>query len=272
LIEKPGCHSQLAGMMSKQEKIPHSVSFVVPALNEETVIEKVVRQIHATVDQLIKAYEVILIDDGSTDRTGQIMESLARELPNVRVLHNKPNIGLGASYQHGVGEAKYDYVMMLCGDGGLPASSLPAIIEKIGTADIVVPHMTNLRSIKTPMRYFISRSYTRLLNVLSGYKLNYYNGLPVHRRTLLTQTIMTSSGFGFQGEILVKLLKSGHSFVQVGVLGSETTNKTSVFRLKNLASVTKTVLKLIKLVLVLSLYKSSNKKSAARSLGNQKTD
>ena len=182
------------------------------------------------------------------------MDSLSRELPNVRTLHNKPNIGLGASYQRGVGEAKYDYVMMLCGDGGLPASSLPPIIEKIGTADIVVPYMTNLKTIKTPMRYFISRSYTRLLNFLSGHRLNYYNGLPVHKRNLLNRTVMTSSGFGFQGEILVKLIKSGHTYVQVGVLGSETTNKSSVFRLRNLASVTKTLLKLVKLVTVLSLH------------------
>jgi dolichol-phosphate mannosyltransferase len=57
---------------------------------------------------------------------------------------------------------------------------------------------------------------------------------------------MTSSGFGFQGEILVKLLKSGCSFVEVGVLGAEATNKTSVFRFKNLGSVTKTLLKLLR--------------------------
>ena len=237
--------------MPEQNKIPYSVSFVVPALNEEKVVDHVVREIHSNVNQFVQTNEIILIDDGSTDRTGEIMEALAHELPNMRVLHNRPNIGLGASYQRGVAEARHDYVMMLCGDGGLPASSLPPIIEKIGTADIVVPYMTNLKTIKTPMRYFISRSYTHLLNFLSGHKLNYYNGLPVHKRSLLNRTVMTSSGFGFQGEILVKLIKSGHTYVQVGVLGGETTHKTSVFRLKNLASVTKSVLKLIKLVLVL---------------------
>jgi hypothetical protein len=165
------------------------------------------------------------------------MDMLARELPKVRVLHNERNIGLGASYQKGVGECRLDYVMMLCGDGGVPASSLPPIIAKIGTADIVVPYMTNLKQIKTPTRYLLSRSYTRLLNLLSRHSLNYYNGLPVHRRALLSNIEIASSGFGFQGEILVKLLKAGHSYVQVGVLGAETTNKTSVFRLKNLGSV-----------------------------------
>ncbi|HEY1980246.1 MAG TPA: glycosyltransferase family 2 protein [Xanthobacteraceae bacterium] len=244
-------------MAEPAAKILHRISFVVPALNEETVVGIVARDIHNHVDRAVATYELILIDDGSSDRTGEIMEALARDLPNVRVLHNKPNIGLGASYQRGVAESRYDYVMMLCGDGGLPASSLPPIIEKIGAADIVIPYITNLRSIKTPLRYMISRSYTRVLNLLSGQNLHYYNGLPVHRRQLLTASIMTSSGFGFQGEILVKLLKLGHSYVEVGVLGSETTNKTSVFRVKNLASVTRTVFKLIKLVVRLSLYKTT---------------
>jgi glycosyltransferase involved in cell wall biosynthesis len=198
---------------------------------------------------MIETYEIILIDDGSADRTGEIMDALARELPNVRVLHNNPNIGLGASYQRGVREAVYDYVMLLCGDGGLPATSLPPIIENIGRADIVIPYMTNLKEIKTPLRYFVSRTYTHVMNLLSGQKLHYYNGLPVHRRALLANACIRSSGFGFQGEILVQLLRAGHSFVQVGVLGSETTNKTSVFRLRNIASVTRTVLRLTKLVL-----------------------
>jgi dolichol-phosphate mannosyltransferase len=235
-------------------KIVHAASFIVPALNEESVVDGVVRDIWATVERLMGTYEIILIDDGSTDRTGEIMDRLAFELPNVRVIHNETNLGLGASYQRGVAEARLDYVMMLCGDGGLPAASLPPIIEKIGTADIVVPYMTNLKQIKTPMRYLISRSYTNLLNLLSGQRLNYYNGLPVHRRALLKQITMTSSGFGFQGEILVKLLKSGCTFVLVGVLGAEATNKSSVFRIRNVASVATTLLTLIRLVIELSCF------------------
>lgn len=222
------------------------VSFIVPALNEERIVEKTVRDIWATVDAMIETYEIILIDDGSTDRTGQIMDGLAQELAHVSVLHNVPNVGLGASYQRGLAQAKCDYVMMLCGDGGLPASSLPPIIAKIGTADIVVPYMRNLRQLKTPLRYAVSQSYTGLLNFLFGYRLRYYNGLPVHRRALLNAITITSSGFGFQAEILIKLLKSGCSFVQVGVMGAEATNKSSIFRLRNIVSVAFTLLKLLK--------------------------
>ncbi len=231
-------------------KIPHSVSFIVPALNEEVVVEGVIRDIWATVDARIATYEIILIDDGSSDRTGEIMQRLADELPHVRLIRNGRNIGLGGSYQKGVKEARLEYVMMMCGDGGVPASSLPPIIEKIGSADIVAPYMVNLKTIKTPMRYAISRCYTGLLNLISGQRLHYYNGLPVHRRALLRQIDITSSGFGFQGEILVKLIKSGCSVAEVGVRGAEATNKSSVFRFKNLASVTKTLLKLLRELVV----------------------
>src|SRR5262245_41475130 len=135
--------------MSESQKIAHSVSFVVLALNEQRVVEQVVREIHTTVDGLIDTYEIILINDGSKDRTGEIMEMLSRELTNTRVLHNNPNRGLGGSYKRGVEESRHDYVMMLCRDGGLPASSLPAILGKLGTADSRIPYLTNLRPLET---------------------------------------------------------------------------------------------------------------------------
>ena len=121
-------------------------------------------------------YEIILVDDGSLDATGEIMDRLASLYDKIRVLHNPTNCGLGASYKRAIGEVRFEYVMMLCGDGGLPAESLPPIFDAIGAADIVVPYMTNLRTIKTPLRYALSRSYTNLLNFLFQQKLQYYNG------------------------------------------------------------------------------------------------
>ena len=93
--------------MSEYQKITQSVSFVVLALNEQKVVEQVVREIHSTVDALINTYEIILINDGSTDRTGEIMEMLSRELTNTRVRHNNPNRGLGGSYKRGVEESRH---------------------------------------------------------------------------------------------------------------------------------------------------------------------
>lgn len=224
---------------------PWSISLIVPALNEERVLHTVLAQIIREVKGRVRDYELILIDDGSTDATRSIMDSIASAEPNVRVVHNPQNLGLGACYHNAVREAKHEYVMLLCGDGGFPASSLPPVFDAIATADIVVPYIVNLRQIKSPLRYLLSRSYTGLLNLLFGLELNYYNGLPVHRADLLRKIEITSAGFGFQGEILVKLLKSGCSFVQVGVRGAEETKRSFALRPWNVLSVARTLLHLL---------------------------
>jgi len=225
---------------------PYTVSFVVPALNEEGVVGAVIERVMGKIVEVNFAdYEVLLINDGSTDRTGDIMEQAAARYRNVRVLHNGKNLRFGNSYKRGVREARFDYVVLLCGDGGLPAASLPAIFDCIGKADIVVPWMTNLREIKSPIRYFLSRSYTILLNLLFGYRLHYYNGLPVHRRDLLERIDITSGGFGFQAEILIKLLKSGCSYVEVGVEGAEEKKTSVAMRPRNWISVGRTIFHLL---------------------------
>ncbi len=221
-----------------------SVSVIVPALNEQVLIREVAREIIEQIEDRFSDYEIILVDDGSTDNTGRIMDAIAAANPRVRVIHNRPNLGFGRSFREGCKVATKEYIMLLCGDGGLPASNLPAIIDKIGTADIIIPYMTNLREIKTPFRYFLSRLYTFILNRLAGLELNYFNGLPVNRRVLLEGIELTSSGFGFQAEMLVKLIKAGHTYVEVGVLGAEKTNRSVALRLTNWLSVIRTVLHL----------------------------
>lgn len=224
---------------------PWSITIVLPALNEERVVGSVLEKIFAELDGKVRDFELLLIDDGSADSTATIMEAFAGTRRRVRVLRNEKNIGLGASYVRGVREARCEYVMLLCGDGGFPASSLAPVFERIGQADIVIPCMANLREIKTPLRYLLSRLYTGLLNLLFSQRLQYYNGLPVHRLELLRSVEITSSGFGFQGEILVKLLKSGCTYVEVAVLGAEQTKRSSALRVRNLVSVAGTLAHLL---------------------------
>lgn len=222
-----------------------TISFIVPALNEETIIEKTVTEIMGEVNGRFSNFEMILVDDGSADDTGEIMERIAAAHGAVSVIHNPTNLGLGKSYQRGVERAKFEYVMMLCGDGGLPASSLPTIFDAIGKADIVIPYMANLRAIKTPLRYFLSRTYTRILNGLFRQRLHYYNGLSVHRLDLLRKIRIKSEGFGFQAEILTKFLKSGCSYVEVEVFGSEMTFKSRAVNPKSFLSVGKMLFNLV---------------------------
>ena len=223
-----------------------SISLIVPALNEENVVGKVLESIYQATQEKFKEFEFILIDDGSIDQTGEIMELFAKKNPNVWVLHNPKNLGLGGSFKRGFSVAKHKYVMLLCGDGGLPAKSLPLIYDSIGEADLVIPYMTNLKQIKSPRRYLLSRTYTNLLNLIFGQNLHYYNGLPVYPRELLNAIEIKSNGFGFQAEILIKLLKSNCTYKQVGVWGAEETGRSFALKPRNIASVSRTFIRLIK--------------------------
>ncbi|MFI4987729.1 MAG: glycosyltransferase family 2 protein [Alphaproteobacteria bacterium] len=221
------------------------MSIALPALNEEDVIAEVVGEITAVVEGRLADWELILIDDGSSDRTGAIMDELAAAHPKLRAVHNASNLGLGNSFKVGLREARFPYYMMLCGDGGFPAASLQPILARMGSVDVVVPAIDNLKEIKTPLRYAMSRCYTLLMNALFRQRLAYYNGLPLYRTALLRALTITSSGFAFQGEVLTKLLKAGCSYVEVPVPGEERTRRSSALRLGNLASIARTLLLLV---------------------------
>lgn len=222
-----------------------TISIIVPALNEKTVIYKVLNEIYTIVESSFDAFEIIAIDDGSTDDTGEIMDRFCSERTFATVIHNSTNIGLGNCFKLGLAQARFRYVMLLCGDGGLPAASLPKIFKEVGNYDLIIPYMKNLKKIKTFPRFIISKTYVLLMNLLFGYKLIYYNGLPVYRTVLAKSINITSSGFGFQAEIIVKMLKSGCNYIQVEVYGAEETGRSHAFKLKNVFSVANTFLQLI---------------------------
>lgn len=230
--------------MSKNYNI--SISLIVPALNEEKVIQKVLEDIYSIAKDSFNTFEIIAINDGSADATLEMMNTFAEKHKNINIINNKVNIGLGASFQAGLGLVKNEYVMLLCGDGGLPATSLPKIFEQVGNADLIIPYMSNLKTIKRPSRYVLSKAYVYLLNTVFGLNLNYYNGLPVYRKELLDKINITSSGFGFQAEIIIKLLKSGCTFHQVEVKGAEETGRSHALKFTNILSVANTFLHLIK--------------------------
>lgn len=227
-----------------------SISFIVPALNEEAVIAQAVHDLLRQAAPLCREFEVILIDDGSTDRTGAIMEELARADARVSVHYNEKNMGLGAAYRMGVRLARFDHVMLYCGDGGFPAESVARSLVHVNDADIVIPVISNLKQIKTPFRYFLSRCYTRLLNTVSGLRIGYFNGLPIHRTALVRSLDIRSDGFGFQGEILIKLIKKGHSYIEVPVEGAEKTKRSAAMRLSSWFSVFRTLLVLLREILM----------------------
>jgi glycosyltransferase involved in cell wall biosynthesis len=119
--------------------LARSLSVVVPAYNEMGNLEAAVRDVvHAL--RSFDQYEVIIVNDGSKDGTGEVADRLAAELTGVRVIHHPVNRGFSESYQTGMRAARMDYFTFVPGDHEVALESVEEIFNSVGKADIVVPY------------------------------------------------------------------------------------------------------------------------------------
>jgi glycosyltransferase involved in cell wall biosynthesis len=221
-----------------------TITFLLPALNEEENVEAAVRTVERAIEGLPAEHEFVLVDDGSTDRTGEIMDRLARENPRVRVVHTVRNLGLGGAYKRGLAAARLEYVMWVSADNAETAENIRNVVQHVGQADIVVPYLERQRN-RPWFRRFTSRVFANLVNLLFGLHVRYYNGCVVHRRELIQGVEIVTDSFAYQAEALVKLLRAGHTYVEVGY---ESVTYSGVFshalKPKNLVSVLYTLVRL----------------------------
>jgi glycosyltransferase involved in cell wall biosynthesis len=233
-------------------KIPRksSVSFIVPALNEESAIPDTILSIFlATQESGIDDFEILLINDGSTDSTGKVMDSLSLRYNNIRVLHNSTNLGIGSSYVKGVSAARCEYIMFVAGDNAASPSSISQTITLLGEYDILLPYIAN-PEIRPWIRRFGSQAYTFVLNTIFRLKIKYYNGAVV-RRNCMDSIDVSSRGYTIHSEVVLKLIYSGWTYQEFGVIHLPSPNThSSALRLKNLINVFLSIFKITKSILI----------------------
>jgi glycosyltransferase involved in cell wall biosynthesis len=213
----------------------------VPAFNEQTDLEVTVETLLRALVRTVDDYEIVVVDDGSTDATPTIADRLACRHPAVRVLHNESNMGLGYSYVRGVDAAQKQAAVFVPADNGWPYESLLGLFRLLGRADVVTSYSTNLE-VRPLGRRVISSAYTRVLNSLFGHRLRYYNGLTVYPTAFLRSRPVTTFGFGFMAEVLLKALARGLSYVEVGLpIAERVGGESKALRPRNVVSVVATV-------------------------------
>jgi glycosyltransferase involved in cell wall biosynthesis len=221
--------------------------FVIPCFNEEDnvgpTVESVREAMHGRDD-----YEIVLVNDASTDRTLERMQALAAVDPRIRILDNPSNLGFGGSYKRGARAATATYVMMLPGDNGFPGQSIEEILSHAGEADIIIPVVTNPGA-RNWFRAFASKGFTILLNWTFWLKVGYYNGAVLQRNELLRGIEITTNSFAYQAEALVKLIARGATYKHCHVhIQERAAGRSSALSLKNQIAVWKTILHLLAVV------------------------
>ena len=217
-----------------------TVTIFIPAFNEEKNIEGAVESALNVVKTRSADYEIIILDAFSSDKTGEIADRLASENKNIRVIHRKKWLGLGANYMEGARQASMDYFVLFPGDNEISGVSLSESLALLSETDIIIPYTMNTE-VRAPHRRIISKAFVILLNTLFNLKLRYYNGNAVYKTKVLKNLTINSQDFAYNAEILIKLIKSGHSYLETGMKIKPITNKTALFNIRNIFGVIKTI-------------------------------
>lgn len=221
------------------------ITIFVPCYNEEGNVYQTLEIIREALT-LTKIFgEVIVIDDASTDATVDWVKKFISENPEMLIrLHVcAKNMGFGENF----GEAAFMgtglYYRVVCGDNSEPVETLVRVFEKIGEADIILSYRPLDVVGKSLFRRLLSRVYTHIVNFLSGYRLHYYNGLPIFRRTDVIRWNPNSHGFGYQADLVTRLLDRGATYIEVPVTGNERPSGTAkAMTFRNFCSVAHSLL------------------------------
>jgi glycosyltransferase involved in cell wall biosynthesis len=185
-----------------------SLTVVVPAYEEAGSLEAVVRQVAALLRVDPGEDEIVVVDDGSRDGTGDLAEGLARSIPRLRVVRHERNLGSGAAILSGIAAARGDLVIYVPADGQFHLPEISAFREAIQGADIVIGARMR-RSDYSWFRCLSSRAFIVLVNALFDQDFRDVNWVHMWRRRIFDVVEPRSRGVFLLEEILVRAARRG---------------------------------------------------------------
>ena len=186
------------------------VCIIIPAFNERGAIDDTIRQVRTVLAGVPQRTEIVVVDDGSTDGTGDLAEAAG-----VRVVRLLQNSGYGAALKAGIAATEAEYIVIMDADGTYPPEAIPRLLELAAGADMVVGARA-ARDISIPA---VRRPAKWMLAKLSGYLVgqripDLNSGLRVMRRSVLLDFLhLLPSGFSFTSTITLALMSTMHRVV-----------------------------------------------------------
>ena len=203
----------------KTQTSPHpltSLSVFLPCYNEKDTVQAMTKKALSVAGTLCNDFEVILVDDGSTDGTSELTDKLANEYPNVQTVHHPQNQGYGAALQSGFRAATKDYVFYTDGDGQFDLDELLVLAPLIAQCDIVSGYRINRQD--GILRKFNAFCWTRMVCFLFGLRLRDIDcAFKLYKREIFDTIEMHSTGALIDTEILARAIRKGYTIAQVGV-------------------------------------------------------
>jgi len=194
-----------------------SLSFFFPAFNEEANVESLVRNAQRLLPELAHAWEILPVNDGSTDATGAILKRLEAEDPrHVHPVHHETNRGYGAAVISGFEKARYDLIFFTDGDQQFDLRELPLLVKKIDLGDLILGFRKNRRDPFVRKLYsFLWGTLVRMVFKLKARDVNC--AFKLVKAAVMDKVKLSSAGAMISTELLVKARNEGFRAVEVGV-------------------------------------------------------
>lgn len=183
-----------------------NLSFFLPFYNEEKTLGETVRLLLMLAQTHLNQFEILLINDGSTDTSPQIAELLARRHPEVQLISLKTNQGFGTAYISGILHAKFLHAMYLSTDGDVHEDELKHILTAWDGEKNLLQFADNPQE-RYLSRYILSRLFTITTNLLSGRHWPYYNGFNIYKLENRKNLKTRNFSFASQAYAVLTLVK-----------------------------------------------------------------
>lgn len=161
-------------------------------------------------------FEIVVVDDASTDGCGELADQMAEKIPELKVVHHQKNRKLGGTLRTGFQNATKDYILYMDSDLPLDFDDVAQAVTQIGSADVLIGfRLTRDESIK---RKVLSWGYNTLIRVLFGLKVNDVNfSFKLFKREILNKITLRSEGSFIDAELLIEAKRAGYCIAQIGL-------------------------------------------------------
>lgn len=197
-----------------------SLTICMPALNEATRISKTLTEVYGAAKELLDEFEIIVVDDGSTDGTSAVVKKLIDEFGSeIRLIRKEVNEGLGYAFKTVVENAKYDYITSIVSDNAFQIEGIRRIFSAVGLSPVILGFRENFSS-RPMLRKIISSCVTGYVRLLSGKKIKDAQGLVLLKTNLCRKMPFVYARYNFQMQVVVSALCSVNQFYEVPIIYS----------------------------------------------------
>ena len=192
------------------------LSVIMPALNEEENISNAIAATLSALEALDIDGEIIVVNDGSTDRTQEVVNGISDKESRIKIINHSTPQGIGTSFRDGVAASGKNAVTLLPGDGENDPREVIKHLYLLDEFDMIVPYVLN-KEVRSKTRQALSKLFLWIINLSFATRFRYTNGNVIYKRGVFDRIKQKCKGFFYQTECLIKATRAGFTFTEVPI-------------------------------------------------------